>query len=275
MKTSAMTRAPSHQHHTVSADGATIAWSRTGAGDPVVLVHGITECAGSFQPVTDRLSATHEVITMDLRGHGESSRASSYDLASMAGDVVAVVAAAGVESPHLVGHSLGGAVVTAAGAAAPVASVVDIDQSLRLGAFKEQLVAAEPMLRDRDQYQMVVDAMFEMMSGPLLPPAERERVSALRRAEHEVVLGVWELLLREPLETIGSARSGRRGRAERPQSANTAGRFSNPAITASTWFGVPICAPITRRSAANCSAAPSFAISLNNSFEPRTAPGLC
>jgi pimeloyl-ACP methyl ester carboxylesterase len=97
---------------------------------------------------------------------------------------------------------LGGAVVTAAGASVPVASVVDVDQSLRLGAFKAQLVAAEPMLRDADQYQLVVDAMFEMMSGPLLPWSEVERISALRRAEHEVVLGVWELLLSQSVDEI-------------------------------------------------------------------------
>ena len=46
--------------------------------------------------------------------------------------------------------------------------------------------------------------MFEMMSGELLPPDEVARVNALRRAEHEVVLGVWELLLTEPAERIAA-----------------------------------------------------------------------
>ena len=75
---------------------------RIGAGDPVVLVHGITESAASFEPVAQRLAASHEVITLDLRGHGESGKADTYDLAAMASDVLAVVAVAGVESPHLV-----------------------------------------------------------------------------------------------------------------------------------------------------------------------------
>ena len=79
-----------------------------------------------------------------------------------------MIAAAGVDRPHLVGHSLGGAVVTAAGSMLDVASVVDIDQSLQLEAFKEQLAPAEAMLRDPEQYQLVVDAMFEMMMGDLL-----------------------------------------------------------------------------------------------------------
>lgn len=193
-----------HQHTVEAADGATIAWSSAGAGAPVVLAHGITESAASWAPVLDRLTGTNRVITLDLRGHGESGLASSYDLASMAGDVGAVIAAAGAERPHLVGHSLGGAVVTAAGAVLDVASVVDVDQSLELDSFKAQLVPAEAMLRDPDQYGLVVDAMFASMMGDKLAAAEVERVGALRRADHAVVLGVWELLLTEPVAEIAA-----------------------------------------------------------------------
>ncbi len=193
-----------HLHRTDAPDGTPIAWSEAGTGDPVVLVHGITESAASWDPVTAQLASDHRVITLDLRGHGESGDADTYDLAAMAGDVAAVVAAAGAERPHLVGHSLGGAVVTAAGSVLDVASVVDVDQSLRLDAFKEQLVAAEPMLRDPAQYQLVVDAMFESMTGDLLPDDERTRIGALRHADHEVVLGVWGLLLTEPVESIAA-----------------------------------------------------------------------
>jgi len=196
----------SHDHHARAPDGTTIGWSRAGSGDPVVLVHGITESAASWEPVTERLVGGNEVITLDLRGHGESSGASTYDLASMAGDVLTVVAAAGLDRPHLVGHSLGGAVVTAAGAARPaeVASIVDVDQSLQLDAFKEQLIAAEPMLRDAEQYRLVVDAMFDTMSGELLSPEERERLNELRRTDHRVVLGVWDLLLSAPVDEIAA-----------------------------------------------------------------------
>ena len=195
----------SHQQRATTPDGTSIAWSSTGTGDAVVLVHGITESASAFAPVTGRLAAGHTVITLDLRGHGESGRAGSYDLAAMATDVAAVIAAAGVERPHLVGHSLGGAVVTAAGSILDVASVVDIDQSLRLDGFKEQLAPAEAMLRDPEQYQLVVDAMFEMMMGDVLDAAEVQRIGALRRADHEVVLGAWELLLTRPVEEIAAS----------------------------------------------------------------------
>lgn len=191
-----------HDQTTTTADGALIAWSRQGSGSPVVLVHGITESAASFDPVTERLAANHEVITMDLRGHGESSKASTYDLGAMAGDVIAVATAAGVSAPHLIGHSLGGAVVSAAGAAFEVSSVVDVDQSLQLASFKDMLMPAEAMLRDPEQYHLVIDGMFASMMGDQLTASEIARVNALRRPEHEVVFGVWELILTESLQTI-------------------------------------------------------------------------
>ena len=194
----------SHQQTAIAPDGTSIAWSRTGSGDPAVLVHGITESAASFVPVTERLATTHEVITLDLRGHGESGTADTYDLAAMAGDIAVVCVAAGVSRPHLIGHSLGGAVVTAAGSMLEVASVVDVDQSLRLDSFKAQLVPAEAMLRDPDQYQLVVDAMFEMMMGDKLSADEQARIAGLRQTDHQVVLGVWELLLTQPVDEIAA-----------------------------------------------------------------------
>ena len=195
-----------HDLRATAADGTSIAWSRSGPTGPgsssVVLVHGITESAASFDPVTALLVESHDVITMDLRGHGESETARRYDLEVMAGDVIAVIAAAGLEAPHLIGHSLGGAVVSAVGGVANVASVVDIDQSLQLHGFKEMLSPAEPMLRDPDQYRQVVDTMLHALQGDLLPAAERERINAGRRVDQDVILGVWDVILTQPVDEI-------------------------------------------------------------------------
>lgn len=181
---------------TTAADGTTISYTDSGtSGDPVVLVHGITESSGCWDPIVERLAGTNRVIALDLRGHGASGRADRYDLEAMAGDVVAVAMAAGVERPHLVGHSLGGAVVSAVGAAMPVASVVNVDQSLQLGAFKAQVMGFEEQLRDPEAFPFIISAMFEMMAGPLAETAEFARVNRLRRADQNVVLGVWNMLL--------------------------------------------------------------------------------
>jgi pimeloyl-ACP methyl ester carboxylesterase len=105
-----------------------------------------------------------------------------------------VIAAAGIGRPHLVGHSLGGVVATAVGGDGGVLSVTDIDQSLRLSTFRGQLGQVEALLRDPDAFQPVIEGLFQQLMGPGLPEAERTRLAQLRRADQEVVLGVWRIL---------------------------------------------------------------------------------
>ena len=200
--------------NTTAADGTSIEFddhaSTGGAGDatPVILVHGITERAATWDPLIDRLRTQRRVVAMDLRGHGRSGVADRYDLEAMAGDVVAVALALGLDQPHLVGHSLGGAVVSAAGAAFPVSSVVSVDQSLQLDGFKEQLMGFEAQLRDPDAFPLVVQGLFEQMAGEKIEPVEMARVNAARRPDQNVVLGVWEMILSRPAEEIAAVVDG-------------------------------------------------------------------
>jgi pimeloyl-ACP methyl ester carboxylesterase len=244
-----MARAPGSTTH--AADGTEIAWWRVGSGSPVVLVHGITESGASWDPLVQRLARTRTVLTLDLRGHGSSGRAASYDLAAMASDVVAVLDAADVDASDvdLVGHSLGGAVVTAVGAAVPVRSVVDVDQALRLGEFKDQLVAAEPMLRDAAHFGAVIDMLFDSMRGDLLGAEEVARLSSLRHAEQDVVLGVWDLLLtaspEEIAATVDAALAGYRDRT--PPTPHLALFGLDPGPDYDEWLGARVPGAVVER----------------------------
>ena len=97
-----------------TAEGLSIAYDETGEGPPLVLVHGITESAEMWAPLVPDLAADHRVVAVDLRGHGRSSRAEPYDIVSFASDVHQVLDSLGIgPEAVLVGHSLGGVVVTA------------------------------------------------------------------------------------------------------------------------------------------------------------------
>jgi pimeloyl-ACP methyl ester carboxylesterase len=184
-------------HVHTPADGVSIDASEAGSGRPLVLVHGITESRRSWDPVVAPLvAAGYRVVSFDLRGHGDSSTASSYDLGSMSADLSAVIAAHELDSPLLVGHSLGGAVVSAAAASGvDCRGVVNVDQPLALAGFKAALAPLEPMLRGTsDEFDAAIGAVFEQMVGPL-DERERSRISAIRQADQQVVLGVWDLVL--------------------------------------------------------------------------------
>lgn len=45
---------------------------RTGAGEPLVLLHGLGESHFGWRPVIDRLAADYDVIAIDLSGFGSS-----------------------------------------------------------------------------------------------------------------------------------------------------------------------------------------------------------
>jgi pimeloyl-ACP methyl ester carboxylesterase len=181
---------------TVQADdGAAIAYEVHGDGPSLVLVHGITECRRSWDPLIERLGADHRVVAVDLRGHGESDRRAPFDAFTLATDLHAVIDDANATDPVLVGHSLGGSIVSLYASFASVRAVVNVDQPLALGGFKDSLASIEPLLRgDAATFDGVVAQLFDDLYGPL-EPSERARVASHAHPEQEVVLGVWNVVL--------------------------------------------------------------------------------
>ena len=78
-----------------------------------MLVNGLADDLESWGYQTPALvEAGFRVLTFDNRGVGDSGPAAGpVTVEAMAADALAVLDAAGVESAHLVGHSLGGPVV--------------------------------------------------------------------------------------------------------------------------------------------------------------------
>jgi pimeloyl-ACP methyl ester carboxylesterase len=82
-------------------------------GEPLVLVHGYSGDVGDWEHQIAEFSPTHRVLAMDHRGHGRSEGPpdrTTYTIEQMAHDIEEIVARAGFERYHLVGHSMGGAV---------------------------------------------------------------------------------------------------------------------------------------------------------------------
>lgn len=173
---------------------------------PLVLVHGITESKHSWDPLLDALSidqaatARRTILAVDLRGHGDATRASPFDLVAMATDVLTEMAAAGIAPADavLIGHSLGGTVVTAMASVAQFRAVINVDQPLTLADFQDTLRQLEPMLRgDQTSFAAAISMVFDALRGPL-SDEQYQRLGALRRPEQNVVLGVWDPVLTLP-----------------------------------------------------------------------------
>ena len=103
-------------HHQIPvSDGGSIHVVETGAGPPIVLVHGVTLSVITWARQLNGLSADHRVIAIDQRGHGPSAAGTDgYGLDRLSEDVIEVLGALDVTGAVLVGHSLGGMVTMTA-----------------------------------------------------------------------------------------------------------------------------------------------------------------
>jgi 3-oxoadipate enol-lactonase len=80
----------------------------------VALIHGVGDRSTSWRGVVERLPPGFEVITYDLRGHGDSDKPPGpYSLRDFVDDHVAVLDACGIERCDVVGFSLGGMIAQA------------------------------------------------------------------------------------------------------------------------------------------------------------------
>ena len=93
-----------------SADGAKLRVMTEGEGQPIVLVHGLLVSLEAFASVWDPLvKAGHQVIGMDLRGHGGSTVGENgHDLEDAGDDIAAVLDQLNLRDAIVVGHSMGG-----------------------------------------------------------------------------------------------------------------------------------------------------------------------
>lgn len=97
----------------LSSDRIRIAYDVRGAGTPILLLHGGGGCRAEWHSrgYVTRLAEEHQVIALDLRGHGESDKPTdpaSYFTEKMGQDILAVADACDADRFILCGFSFGG-----------------------------------------------------------------------------------------------------------------------------------------------------------------------
>jgi pimeloyl-ACP methyl ester carboxylesterase len=146
---------------TPTEDGVRIYYETHGDGPAVLFVHGSGGHHAAWWQQVPALQDRYTVITMDLRGFGRSDSApGEYDARAFPRDILAVVAAAGVDRVVLVGQSIGAAAALKAALARPrVAAGVVLAHSLGGIAHDElaQLVRAD---RARAEQLPVIDRLL-------------------------------------------------------------------------------------------------------------------
>ncbi len=159
------TSAPAGTGRYVEINGINLYVETHGTGRPLILLHGGLGSGEMFGPVLPALAAHHQVVTVDLQGHGRTADIDRpLDLRLMAGDIAALIDHLGLDRPALVGYSLGGGVALHTGARYPdkVSRLVLVSAHVRRDAVDPAILAQQEQVGSAAAEFMVDTPMYRL-----------------------------------------------------------------------------------------------------------------
>jgi pimeloyl-ACP methyl ester carboxylesterase len=164
-----------------STDGSEINYEVTGEADTaLVFIHGWMGNVRWWDAQRDAFADRYRIVTIDLAGHGESSRIrTEWTAQAYADDILAVVRAVGAPRTILVGHSMSGAyALLAAPQIDGLVAVILVDTVKKIEAPPTEEQLAPMMAMYREDYQKAVDTVLpQYLFGPKTPQSVRERLT--------------------------------------------------------------------------------------------------
>jgi 3-oxoadipate enol-lactonase len=148
-----------------------------GEGPAVVFVHGSGGHHAAWWQQVPRFARDHAVVTLDMRGFGNSDALDEYDSREFPGDILAVLDDAGIDRAVMVGQSIGAAAALKVAVAHPErAAGVVLAHSLG-GIADEELAALVKADRAEAEKLPVLDRLLT----PRFREAEPERTFLFRQ----------------------------------------------------------------------------------------------
>jgi pimeloyl-ACP methyl ester carboxylesterase len=127
-------------------NGINLYFETMGTGRPLILLHGGLGSGEMFGPTRPALAEHHQVIAVDLQGHGRTADIDRpIDIRLMADDIAALIDHLGLDRPDLVGYSLGGGVAffTAVKYPEKVGRLVMASANIRRDAIPPEMLAQQ------------------------------------------------------------------------------------------------------------------------------------
>ena len=180
----------------MNINGRYIAVERKGSGAPLLLVHGLGGTSNFWWPAVRAFESDYELIVPDLPSAGRSQLDAAVSIATIAGDLLALMDELEFDQFHLAGHSMGTIVCQHMAAAAPE-RILDL---VLLGPLAEPPEPARGALRDRAGV-----ARRDGMSGIADAIANAALAAETKAGNTNIQAFVREMVLRQPSEGYASS----------------------------------------------------------------------
>jgi pimeloyl-ACP methyl ester carboxylesterase len=146
-------------------NGINLYYETHGGGRPLILLHGGLGSGEMFGPLLPALAGGHQVIAPDLQGHGRTADIDRpIDVRFVADDIAALITHLGLDTPDVMGYSLGGGVAffTAVKHPALVRKMVMVSTNIRRSAIYPDMLgqqtqvgaAAAAFMKDTPMYEL-------------------------------------------------------------------------------------------------------------------------
>jgi pimeloyl-ACP methyl ester carboxylesterase len=146
-------------------NGINLYYETHGTGRPLILLHGGLASGEMFGPVVPALADHHQVIAVDLQGHGRTADIDRpIDVRLMADDIAALIDHLGLDKPDLVGYSLGGGVAffTAVQYPDKVGKLVMAAAHVRRDAIPAEMLAQQALVSSAAIEALKPTPMYEL-----------------------------------------------------------------------------------------------------------------
>jgi pimeloyl-ACP methyl ester carboxylesterase len=146
-------------------NGINLYYETHSSGRPLVLLHGGLGSSEMFGPILPTLAADHQVIAVDLQGHGRTADIDRpISIEPMADDIAALIRHLGLENVDVLGYSLGGGVALFTASKYPelVRKVVIVSANVRRDAIPAEMLAQQEQVSAAAAEFMKDTPMYEL-----------------------------------------------------------------------------------------------------------------
>ena len=150
-----------------------------GSGRPLILLHGGLGALEMFGPNLTALAQNHQVIAVDLQGHGRTADIDRpLNVAFMADDIAALINHLKLQRPDVMGYSLGGgvALLTAIRHPEVVGKLVVVSTPFRRNGFYPDILAQQGQVTAAAAEAMKQTPMYQMYASLAPRPQDWARL---------------------------------------------------------------------------------------------------